>query len=84
MKTAAPVAVMSNASQGGESLPLKQEQQLKKFLVEVELTEMHKPFRRDRPREYEEVDAVDEQEAKSKVAWAYRINGNVTRAWESF
>lgn len=56
---------------------------MKKFLGEVEMDDLDQPYRHfDRRKEYPEIDATDEEEAKDKLSWAYLRTGRVTRVWE--
>ena len=56
---------------------------MKTFLGEVEMFDLDKPYRHfDRRKEYHEVDAIDEAEAKQTLGWAFLQEGKVTQVWE--
>lgn len=55
---------------------------MKKFYGEVEMADLDKPYRAEGRKEYPEVEAADEEEAKQKLAASYLYTGVVKRVWE--
>lgn len=56
---------------------------MKRFLGEVEMFDLDQPYRHfDRRKEYHEIEATEEAEAKDKLSWAFLREGKVTRVWE--
>ncbi|NTB05850.1 hypothetical protein [Agrobacterium tumefaciens] len=55
---------------------------MKKFYGEVVMADLDKPYRAEGRKEYPEVEAADEAEARQKLSWSYMYTGVVKQVWE--